>query len=101
MSVLVAEWWRCSGEGELREILNEWDPIGVFGMGLDRPPDDEYDSYLSPVFTALHEGGAAAEVRRALESALGRMGLGPAGEREDLFAERIACWWRASFPNEG
>jgi hypothetical protein len=101
MCVLVAEWWRCSGEGELRELLNEWDPIGVFDMDLDRPPDDEYDPYLSPVFTALREGGAVAEVRRALESALGRMGLGPAGEREDLFAERIARWWRESSPKQG
>jgi hypothetical protein len=100
MSVLVAEWWRCTGEDELREFLNEWDPIGVFDMDLDRPPHDEYDPYLSPVFTALREGGAAAEVRRALESALGRMGLGPAGEREDVFSERIARWWRESFPNE-
>jgi hypothetical protein len=100
MSVPVADWWRCSGEGELRELLNEWDPIGVFDMDLERPPDDEYDRYLSPVFTALRAGGGAAEVRRALESALGRMGLGPAGEREDLFAERIARWWRESFSNE-
>jgi hypothetical protein len=101
MSIPVTEWWQSSGERELRELLNEWDPIGVFAMDLDRPPEDEYDPYLSPVFAALREGGAAADVRGALESALGRMGLGPASEREDVFAERIARWWRESFPNEG
>ncbi len=100
MSVIVAEWWRRSGERELRQIINEWDPIGIFDMDLNEPPADEYDLYVSWVFTALYDGGAVAEVRRALASALGNMGLGPANEREDLFAERIVCWWRESFPSE-
>jgi len=96
----VAEWWGSSGERELRELLNEWDPIGVLRFDPDWPRD-EYDPYLSPVFTAMRDGGGVLQVRQALEDALHRMGLGPGGEREDLFAERIVRWWNRSFPMTG
>jgi hypothetical protein len=97
MSIRVADWWAESGEQELRDLLNEWDPIGVMRMDTDWPPD-EYDPYLSPVFTTLREGGGIEEVRQTLARALGRMGLGQAGARQDEFAARIIAWWRQSFP---
>ncbi len=96
MSIRVADWWRDTGEGELRALLREWDPIGV--MHFDPPPLDEYDHYLAPVFFALRAGGDATDVRRALTQALGNMGLSPAGPREDETAARIVRWWQESFP---
>lgn len=34
----------------IRQILyHEWDPIGVSGWG----PDDEYDSYIGPIYRIL------------------------------------------------
>lgn len=69
MSIRVADWWADSGEKALRELLNEWDPIGV--MRLCPPwPRDEYDEYLFSVFTALRDGGGIEEVRRVLAHAL-------------------------------
>ena len=93
----VGQWWRRSGEQELRELLNAWDPIGVFQADPEWPRD-EYDPYLSPIFDALREGHSVDDVRQALARALSRMGQGPAGPREDAFAERILRWWEQSFP---
>jgi hypothetical protein len=97
---VVAEWWRRSGERELRELLNEWDPLGVL---RDDPqwPRDEYDPYLAPLLTTLRERGDVTGVRDALGRALANMGLAPAAHREDILAERIVAWWHEFFPRPG
>jgi hypothetical protein len=97
---VMAEWWRRSGERELRELLNEWDPLGVL---RDDPewPRDEYDAYLAPLFTTLREGGDVAEVRDTLSRALANMGLAPAAHREDILADRIVAWSHEHFPRTG
>ena len=93
----VTAWWRREGARELRELLNAWDPIGVYHLDPPWSPD-EYDPYLAPVFDALCEDETPESLQKALSYALDRMGLGPAGDREAEFAERIVRWWRRSSP---
>jgi alkanesulfonate monooxygenase SsuD/methylene tetrahydromethanopterin reductase-like flavin-dependent oxidoreductase (luciferase family) len=46
-------------QNSIRQILyREWDPIGVAGEA----PEDEYDSYISPVYRILAGGGSEQEV---------------------------------------
>lgn len=93
----VADWWCGAGAQELREMLNEWDPIGLKGFGHD--PGDEYDTYRGWIFATLAEGGRETEVWRTLDRALGYMALGSAREREEVLAMRIVRWWRESSPD--
>ena len=39
-------------------LLEDWDPIGVYMAG----PDDEYDTYIWPIFRRLRDGAGAAKV---------------------------------------
>jgi hypothetical protein len=79
--------------GELRELLMEWDPIGVAGV-----PEaaDEYDSYLSGLMHLLHGGASEAQIRAHLVMILDRMGLRATGDREDRFAASLHAWWTVS-----
>ena len=45
--------------GELRELLNEWDLIGVREISVH---DDEYDRLLSLMLTRLASGADAGEL---------------------------------------
>ena len=40
-------------------LLEEWDPIGIVDMG---GPEDEYDAYIGPIFTALSKRSNQREV---------------------------------------
>ena len=49
---------------KLREILlQEWDPIGVYGRG---EADDEYDTYVGKVQAMLADGASESELVRYL-----------------------------------
>ena len=63
---------------ELQRILNQWDPIGVYGT--QHPdfewPDDEYDCLLPPLERLLDARAPATEVAAFLDSELrGHFGL--------------------------
>ena len=61
---------------ELREILNRWDPIGVFGYGSVEWPEDEYESYVDPLMWQLRAGKSEEQITQYLESlVLDRMGI--------------------------
>jgi hypothetical protein len=46
-------------QNSIRQILyREWDPIGVAGEA----PEDEYDSYIAPVYRILTNGGSEQEL---------------------------------------
>jgi hypothetical protein len=47
---------------ELREILCEWDPIGVFSADADWPKD-EYDGLIGPLLGRLQAGADAGAVQ--------------------------------------
>jgi len=39
-------------------LLIHWDPIGIYKIG----PDDEYDSYIWPIFKLLRNGASITEM---------------------------------------
>ena len=87
---------------EVRRILREWDPIGVFREPLsseDDPwSDDEYDSYAPRVFAYLESKRGVMDLFRYLESIrVVQMGLQPDPET-DLAAAKKFFEWYASKP---
>jgi len=43
-------------------LLKYWDPIGIYKSG----PDDEYDSYIWPIFKLLRNGAGINEITEYL-----------------------------------
>ena len=79
----------------LRELWNEWDPIGVASPALQ----DEYDSYLGPTLTLLERGSTEDEITDYL-SYLVRdyIGLGDEGveySQPREFARTLQAWFGA------
>lgn len=79
----------------LRNLWNEWDPIGVASPMLD----DEYDSYLAPTLDLLERG----VTEDALTEYLGylvrdRIGLGEEAVEHSnprAFARNLQSWFSA------
>jgi hypothetical protein len=80
---------------ELRDLWNEWDPIGV--LLSNGGPADEYDSYLGPSLRLLEQGASSGEIERYLEEVIGNhMGLGQHGinyVRSTAFATKLSSWF--------
>ena len=83
---------------ELRELLNEWDPIGVFdpeGEGGDAGPLDEYDCLRDPLISHLLRGANRAEIAEFLRRELtNHFGLEPGLVTTNLI-DRIFEWWES------
>jgi hypothetical protein len=80
---------------ELRRLLNEWDPIGVYDP-IDDFPADEYDCLYTPLLTHLRRGDGEAKITEYLRSRLAsHFGL-HAGPSTEQFAVRLCTWWDAT-----
>ena len=79
---------------EVRQLWNEWDPIGVVGgNGLD----DEYDAYLAPTLRLLERDAPVDEVVAYLKwVTLEHMGLSQISAPE-TFAERLRQWFKSKW----
>jgi hypothetical protein len=88
---------RVSESSELRDLLNEWDPVGVYNADLDSPGDpNEYDDMNGPVLSRLRRGDTAVQVGEYLASTLRESyGLDPEPRRPYEFAARLARWFHA------
>ncbi|MFC8509528.1 hypothetical protein ACFU3J_06570 [Streptomyces sp. NPDC057411] len=76
-------------ENDLRQLLNEWDPIGVADE-----VQDEYDCMLAPLLQRLRSGADEAEIDKFLRQGLEEhFGLDPLGLRPDAMAIRVIDWW--------
>ena len=76
---------------QLRELLCEWDPIGV--MGNPDCPRDEYDRLIGPLLTLLQSGAGEAEIAGYLRREIvDHFGL---PERYDFLGEagRLRSWF--------
>lgn len=71
----------------LREVLNDWDPIGVIEHGA---PADEYDCLITPVLHRLDGGAQAGGIAAFLRSEpAGHFGLDP--DRHGIDVESVAA----------
>ena len=97
-----AEWWRRTGEQELRQILFwRWDPLGV----ADCFPDtaDEYDGYAPQLVKLLRADATEAEIAAHLaEVEHETMGLSwPRPEALADLAAFLKGWYESSVASRG
>ena len=75
----------------LRDLLNEWDPIG----GCHVPPD-EYDCLIGPLLSKLSAGAGRSQISEFLRGELeDHVGLDPDGLHVGGLANRLVAWWAA------
>jgi hypothetical protein len=80
-------------EQELRDILNEWDVLGVVDATYEGV-FDEYDDLNHWVLSLLHKGGNEEEIRNFLKRALKEhygLPLEPTGLEPTV--KKISAWW--------
>ncbi|MFJ6380843.1 hypothetical protein ACIQI7_12715 [Kitasatospora sp. NPDC092039] len=76
-------------ENDLRQLLDEWDPIGVADEVRD-----EYDCMLAPLLQRLRGGADQVEIGALLRQELeDHFGLDPLGLRPEAMAARVIGWW--------
>ncbi|MFC9082709.1 hypothetical protein ACFTY7_38060 [Streptomyces sp. NPDC057062] len=76
---------------KLRDLLNEWDPIGVADL-----VQDEYDCLISPILSRLTHGAGRAEMSEFLGRELTQhFGLSHPYD-VDRMAERLTAWWMST-----
>jgi hypothetical protein len=82
---------------ELRQIVNRWDPIGVFDHDSDWP-QDEYECMVGPLMPMLERGRSVPELVAYMQKELREhFGLDPVpGEAEQCAAEAIA-WYQSAW----
>lgn len=77
---------------ELSRRLDQWDPIGVYGLG-EPWPAGEYDCLVGPTMRKLHDGSSAVEIADMLAHELvDHFGLSPAAPPVALASE-LRLWW--------
>ena len=80
---------------ELRAMLNEWDPIGVSGLG---DATDEYDCLLWPLMRMLEENSSVEVLAAYLTTELREhFGLDPSLRGPAEFATRAKNWFEAGW----
>lgn len=79
---------------ELRDLWNQYDPIGV--MGEPHSPLDEYESYVGWTMRCLESDASADEIVAGMEEIVsGHMGM-PHFNRDKAteFAKKFIDWYR-------
>ncbi|WP_211588986.1 hypothetical protein [Allorhizocola rhizosphaerae] len=78
---------------DLRQMLNEWDFIGVREFSAH---DDEYDCLLGPLLTSLASGADVKQVVSLLRDDIeGHFGLDSTSIDIAGFAAKVVVWWRS------
>ena len=78
---------------ELRDLLNEWDFIGVFDPAINT---DEYDCMIQPLMRMLASGADAQDIATFLDGEItGHFGMSPGLVETATMAERLTAWWRS------
>ena len=79
---------------QLRFLLNEWDPIGVYDPKADYPAD-EYDCLMGPLLSRLARGETAVRLAEFLRFELeDHFGLDPDAHDVELFSEKVSTWFQ-------
>lgn len=91
--------WARSAQRDLRQILNEWDPLGT--QEPTEPaneqwlPDDEYDCMRDPLLSRLLRGDNRAEVAAFLRQELQDHFSLPTWLVTTALIDRIFEWWES------
>jgi hypothetical protein len=81
----------------LSQLLEEWDPIGVYDDSDDAPPSGEYERLVNPLLTKLRAGDSAGEIAAYLTwDVRTNMGLPSRPDTDLLAAERIHRWYHGA-----
>jgi hypothetical protein len=81
---------------ELRDLLNEWDFIGVFDPKINT---DEYDCMIQPLMRILAAGADTNEIARFLDGEIaGHFGMSLGLVETAPMAERLNAWWQSDRP---
>jgi hypothetical protein len=75
-------------------MVNEWDPLGLIGMGC---PLDEYDCVVSDVLRALERGETADDLARNLATEIAQH-FGSAPSDAGPFAKKAILWYHSRWP---
>jgi hypothetical protein len=79
---------------ELRALLNQWDFIGVVGVGVE----DEYECMVDPLLLRLESGQTVAQISQFLEDNLrDHLGMHRVDDLDD-FARRVKYWFDEKWP---
>jgi hypothetical protein len=86
--------WKAAHAG-LRELLWDWDPLGV----ADLAPDDEYDCIIEPLLGRLNAGADQSAIGQFLRHELeSHFGMDPAEDEIDSVVDRLVTWWAGAAP---
>jgi hypothetical protein len=77
-------------QGQLRTLLNEWDPAGLLHSGA---PRDEYDWIVDKLLGLLSQTTSQAEVAAFLEREVSEH-CGTAAPDASRFAVKAVAWFR-------
>lgn len=81
----------AQAERQLGELLDEWDPLGVYVD--DGWPPGEYGSFTWPILRRLVDGVSVSDLTLALEQlATDVTGIAPTGDEAEV-ARRLLDWW--------
>lgn len=78
--------------GELRDLWNKFDPIGV--MGFADWPRDEYESYCGPSMRLLEQNASDEEFEAYIRFALGHMGISVDDDEIREFVKQMKNWFQ-------
>jgi hypothetical protein len=79
---------------ELRDLVNEWDPIRLIEAGC---PLDEYDCMVGPLLRRLEGHEALSSIAAYLEVEF-RDHFGAPASGVEEFASRASAWYRTRWP---
>lgn len=86
-------WWPAGRANELRDLLNDWDFVGVFDPAINT---DEYDCMIQPLMTRLAAGADTNDIAWFLDGEItGHFGLSPGVVDTIPMAERLTAWWHS------
>ncbi|HUX80293.1 MAG TPA: hypothetical protein VMW10_11220 [Alphaproteobacteria bacterium] len=78
---------------ELRDLWNEFDPIGVY-IDDQEWPRDEYESYCGTSMRLLEQNAATSELEAYVQSALDKMGIEGDDKKINDFVKRMQKWFQ-------
>lgn len=79
---------------ELRNLLNDWDFIGVADPETNT---DEYDCMIEPLLRTLSAGAGPGDIKRLLDDEItGHFGMSSDMAETTLMAERLTTWWQTA-----